>query len=402
MPLLQNEPLAEHQSQKLSDHPRVVALEFVRVIATATVFLCHCLSLPGVADFLGKSRFALVYGREAVIVFFVLSGVVNRIAVDRSRPTGKQLLVSRARRLLPQYYTVAIITFVLGMMILNDFAIDRLIGHIVFLTTLQGDIISPLPLNAALWTMSFECVFYLMLAAQLSCTHAWTRMIWPAVGVAAVIIHELDLTPGLITWCCKMLGYSVVWLLGYYASDLSKWVQFRTCDIAVLMGSIPALTNLGLRLERPLWYVVTGFLVLPLFIRILSSHSRTVRYPSPGITTFLASSVTTGILTVLVLSGQPRVRTAVLVFAVLGCVLFAGLIETASKWLTARYPRVIALMGKATFEFYLLHMLIIEIMTRWEVTWPTNFVAAAISTLLLTGLLESFFRRRMPRQISVA
>lgn len=78
-------------------------LEVVRGLAAMVVVLNHLTVVPDLKAFFGSGVMLLNWGVEAVVVFFLLSGVVIRLSYDQRPQTVRSFILSRLSRLLPLY-----------------------------------------------------------------------------------------------------------------------------------------------------------------------------------------------------------------------------------------------------------------------------------------------------------
>lgn len=170
-------------------------------------------------------------GHEAVVVFFVISGLlVGGTTLDRWRTTGPEpaaYLVARVSRL----YTVLLPALVVGLCWdrwgLHAFDAAGLysapeayrtgslqpvtpgaVGLSTFLGNLlmlQGIATGTLGSNSPLWSLAYEWWYYCLYAALLGCLYGARRLRVGAALAAAVLIFWL---PG------KLLAWGLIWALG--------------------------------------------------------------------------------------------------------------------------------------------------------------------------------------------
>jgi peptidoglycan/LPS O-acetylase OafA/YrhL len=212
-------------------------MDLVRAGAAIAVVWNHCFNMlmmpvtPG--DGLGYVLLArsASFGRDAVMVFFVISGywiarsVTSSVAADRW--SWSNYTINRLSRL----YIVLIPALVLGLVLdgtgrfLLDVAPYRalgfqqagfydvgahispsiLLGNLVFL---QGMAVPPLGSNAPLWTLSREFWYYIWFPALLLAARG--RPSWPALALTAA---TAILAPSVAAlFGCWLLGAGVAWV----------------------------------------------------------------------------------------------------------------------------------------------------------------------------------------------
>ncbi len=193
---------------------RYVELEAMRGAACLLVLANHFYEkTPGAPRFAVLDRLVNL-GTEAVIFFFVLSGVVITASNPRSI---KRYAAARALRVLPIYMIA------LGLTLLAMFAAGvtvsarDIVGNMLFLQTLQGFIVPPLPFNMAAWSLSYEVTYYILFAAFI----VWPKAIIPVFAASVVLglsAYVFPLEHGFISHWRHMGAFCALWLLGVMAA----------------------------------------------------------------------------------------------------------------------------------------------------------------------------------------
>jgi len=168
-----------HKSFEESYNPKHNAIGFIRLILAIFVIVQHSYALVGQADPL--SRIGLIsFGALGVNGFFVLSGFL----ITSSWLNSKILinyLWRRILRILPAYWICLAVTaliivpinIILKGQALNQTILSQMVGYIFknfILIINQPDIanltnnLSEKSLNGSLWTLSWEFLFYIILA----------------------------------------------------------------------------------------------------------------------------------------------------------------------------------------------------------------------------------------------
>lgn len=168
---------------------RVTSLDGLRGLAALAVVGYHY-TTDFVEDYApsGWVEVDLAYGRFGVTLFFIISGFVITMTLERSRSAG-DYLVSRFARLYPAYWLAVLVTFavvsVLGLPDWHRSVADLLVN----LTMLQSFLGRP-DIDEVYWTLAFELTFYvLMLAIWLSpLRRHLTAVLWLWLGI--VLLYE--------------------------------------------------------------------------------------------------------------------------------------------------------------------------------------------------------------------
>ncbi|MCO6415680.1 hypothetical protein JYK14_05740 [Siccirubricoccus sp. KC 17139] len=216
--------------------------DLVRFGAAAVVFLDHlCPVLFGTPT-------SLFPGHDAVIVFFVLSGYVVAMVVDRRETSPTAFATARLARL----WSVMVPALLLGLALdvgmkgeLELAAVVASLLNLAFLAQLWLLDIAP-PHNPPMWSLSYEAWYYLVLGLwQFGRGHRW----WLAAGAVClagpkivVLLPVWTLGVLLYRWrprleprlAAALLALSVLLYVGAYVIDLPN--QARTFLSAVTSG----------------------------------------------------------------------------------------------------------------------------------------------------------------------
>jgi peptidoglycan/LPS O-acetylase OafA/YrhL len=162
------------------------ALEIIRAFAALMVFAGHLNTKVDGWQKIGFLNYFLNMGTEAVILFFILSGVVIQMSQERKSRDFKDFILDRLIRIYPLYIVAIIIALVVAVIKGISIPPEQIVGHLFFLQTLQGYIVGILPTNESLWSLSFEIFFYLMFA--LSLVYRRFMRLWLVLALLSVLI----------------------------------------------------------------------------------------------------------------------------------------------------------------------------------------------------------------------
>jgi peptidoglycan/LPS O-acetylase OafA/YrhL len=150
--------------------PLSILLDLARALAAMAVLVGHALQF---GFFAGPTPLTLSFQHNAVMVFFVLSGLVIATSVDSGRVTLSGYALARASRILP--VALPAVLFAAAVAWLDASLPAPLFGHDVG-GVQPGDVISALlfltdsyqielPMNPPYWSLSYEVWFYALFAA---------------------------------------------------------------------------------------------------------------------------------------------------------------------------------------------------------------------------------------------
>jgi peptidoglycan/LPS O-acetylase OafA/YrhL len=171
-------------------------LDALRGFAAVVVALHHFMPhlLPGVKELF---RGWLATGRYGVLLFFLVSGYVIPMSLERYGSL-RRFWIGRIFRIYPAWL-LAVVLACLAIAVLGhrrmppELAADPVTGALAHLTMTQ-ELLGLPNLIGALWTLSYEMVFYLLMSALF----VWglhRRVAWAAVGLAGAALAGGRLLP---------------------------------------------------------------------------------------------------------------------------------------------------------------------------------------------------------------
>lgn len=138
---------------------RLVELDSLRGLAALSVLWFHYTTV--VKRFVPNVQlpdFAFRYGHFGVELFFIISGYVIFMTLNRCR-SHKDFIVSRTSRLLPTFWTSMTITFVVGIYFPLQGQSYDILQYVVNLTMLQ-EYVKVNDVDPVYWSLTYEIGFY--------------------------------------------------------------------------------------------------------------------------------------------------------------------------------------------------------------------------------------------------
>ncbi len=142
---------------------RLLGLELLRGVAATLVLLEHLRYVvptvcgPQVALPWAIDRFDGYWG---VDLFFVLSGYLIGLTLDKPGTTARSFLLARLARVLPLYALASTLCLVLKSVLTGGVTLPTLVTTYT-LMPLAGDALNPAPVHPYGWTLCYEVLFYL-------------------------------------------------------------------------------------------------------------------------------------------------------------------------------------------------------------------------------------------------
>ncbi|MDX2367856.1 MAG: acyltransferase [Colwellia sp.] len=217
-----------------------IYLDASRFLAALVVFIFHFIALD-----LVNTDYKITFAREAVMIFFVLSGYVIAFVSAEKERTFKVYIFNRLSRLYSVVIPALILTVVLDSIAINlapelyeqrthENIIERLMISVLFLNQIWNLTVMPLS-NGPFWSISFEFWYYLIFAAVSYLPTMKQKCIW-------VIVFLLVCGP-------KIVVLLPCWFIGVFAYQLStKWPMIGKKYALLFLCSLVAMllvVNIG-------------------------------------------------------------------------------------------------------------------------------------------------------------
>lgn len=255
---------------------KYIILEVIRGFAALSVFLCHLLGI--INFFKGNSfyNFLANWGTEAVIIFFILSGVVIHISYKKRQYSAKAFLKNRLIRLYPVYFIGCTLSILVSYITTNSVdSLKVILGNFLMTGTFQDYIVTVLQNNPVVWSLSFEMFFYVFFTLMILVKLRGIKF-WIIAGLIAIPVY-LSGVGGIFGYTSAMLAFSLLWLLGYYTDELIKKAPKVSIGTAIFFVSLlPGYARLQFFdvYYDVVKYLLYGFIALPIFIYALQYEKK--------------------------------------------------------------------------------------------------------------------------------
>lgn len=234
-------------------------LEFIRGGAALLVLICHLV----INNLFLKSKIYLNiisnWGTEAVILFFMLSGVVINLAQKRKYNTRLTFLKNRLLRIYP-LYIVGILLAVIVIILLNTEILQpyKMIGNLFFVGTLQGYLIEVPSSNPVIWSLTFEMFFYLIYCLSIGKFKSEFMFIWFGISLFCIPLYYREIM-GLIGFLITIVSFSSIWLIGYFIAEYAYLFKVKSLKVAIIfIALLPAVSRLHISI---LYYDVFKYVI---------------------------------------------------------------------------------------------------------------------------------------------
>lgn len=278
------------------------SIQALRALAAWMVVLHHyCMIFPVVKQ-PGWRHVFFDRGAVGVDVFFVVSGLVMGLSASDPRTTPGAFLAKRLARIVPAYWLFTVVVAALiveapRVMARQGYSPEFLLKSLLFVPAQNPSGLGMFPVNTVGWTLEFEMVFYVIVAASLFAKLP-QRWLWIVMGLV-VLQRQLIPLGAVGTFYSQPILYE--FLLGIVAAHL--WRSGALRDPGFLFACPAVLVAIvcierakaggsplrGLDWGVPSFLLVCAFLALErhferaLLLKHLGDHSYSVYLAHPPI-----------------------------------------------------------------------------------------------------------------------
>ncbi|GHJ50049.1 hypothetical protein Cs7R123_73910 [Catellatospora sp. TT07R-123] len=397
-----------------SHHPieRMQWMDALRAVAAGSVVVFHLVSygFPALRPSWLIEHIDL--GRYGVLLFFLVSGYVISMALERYRHLGA-FWIGRVLRLYPAYLVSALAMVAVLLTGFRPYA-GWEVGHpavsVLSHAAMLGEFTGASPVLGVYWTLSYEMVFYLVVSA-LFVVGLQRRMHWWALGLAAVALLGGGVLPDALIGTepsSRILVAAALLLLLAGSVAAYVWGGRRVAVLAALggfalLGFIALNGRLWPRTQAVAsWNVLTFLAVMFAGGVIFHAHRGTLRrsYAITVLAVVLAQIVGA---TWLHLAHQPWSESRLAAAREGSLTTLLAVVVTFGVFFALRdrsFPRALTWMGQVSYSAYLFHNVILFALMTSVQTWRMSpwrqlllFVVTVAVILAVSGLSYRFVER---------
>lgn len=220
---------------------KYLGLEIVRAVAALIVVYNHIFTF-GLVPRNILLALPAQYATEAVMIFFVLSGVVITLSVERKQRYLAQklqlVLVYLKARLLRIYpiLLVGLMASVIAQRLIEKTWPDafQVAGNALFLQSLPGYIVTAPQFNMPLWSLSYEMAYYVLFGISL----LWRGFMatWCVLALsAAFLFYPPPPSGGIAAHLVSVLTLSIPWIMGHLIARWRKQLPVIPVSLGVTL-----------------------------------------------------------------------------------------------------------------------------------------------------------------------
>ncbi len=245
-------------------------LEFIRGAAAITVLIYHFLELHTLSNH-SKHFYFANWGTDAVIIFFILSGIVINISQTNNPKEKQDFIANRLLRLYPQL----VVGLLLGLLVLyiTDAALPSagvIAGNFFMISAVKDYMINIVPClqsNSPLWSLSYEIVFYLLFAISIGKYQKKAVVCWFLLSLAIMPLYYLQIGPDVLKHFVAVLAFSSIWLAGYYIYEYRNYFYADKYTALFSVGALPLISRMHISsmYYDPAKYLLFAIFAIPFF-----------------------------------------------------------------------------------------------------------------------------------------
>ena len=379
-------------------------LEYLRACAALAVFVNH---IVGKLPYLEKHKGAALqsigaWGTEAVIIFFLLSGVVINHTVKKSEQNTTTFLKKRAIRILPIYYTCIILA--VGIDSVTNFQTNtaaNYLGTFFFVATLHGLLTQPMATIGVAWSLSFEVFFYIIYSFTIGKNQKKLLLAWIFLSLISVFLYYISISNNVLAYFVLMLSFSSLWLVGYFIYEFKHLFKTNFSTAVFAFSMIPLINRLQISpyYYDVIIYLVTAFVCIPIFIFALKSSEQEISNQKLFKIThlhYLPVYFLAAFLSLMYSKSLLISRIIYLSIPLISLILLNGKVEYIIKSMLKSWESVMLFIASISYALYLTHMPIIFLFGRLmpSVVIP-NIIFIIIVVFALSTFLEHFLQKKI-------
>lgn len=353
-------------------------LEAVRGVAAISVVLGHLVQkIPELsANKNHYLNFFTNWATEAVIVFFILSGIVIHSSFERKPRSTFTFLLQRITRLHPTLLISVLLCVVLENILFKNAPTFKMIAfNLIPLSTLSGNL---MPVfwnsNPVIWTLTYEVFFYVFFAVfviQSKKTNKTIMKIWFVISLISIRLYYLEFSSDLISHLVQMFAFSSIWIVGFYIFTLKKYLTPNLYLAVFSLLSLPIISRLHLtdNYYDPLKYFLFSLNSIPIFIYLIEPTTKKIALKRQDYYLFSLVLVIYLVAVIKMLNDDmylPSIKMLYIIFPFFNIIMVVNWVRQQLKSIYKNLVRpFFAYLGKLSYPLYLLHFPIIIFIYRY-------------------------------------
>ncbi len=370
-------------------------LEFIRGAAAITVLIYHFLELHTLSNH-SKHFYFASWGTDAVIIFFILSGIVINISQTNNPKRKLNFMTGRLLRIYPQL----VVGLLLGLLVLflTNAAMPSagvIAGNFFMISAVKGYMINIVPClqsNSPLWSLSYEIIFYVLFAITIGKYQKKAVMYWFLLSLAIMPLYYLQIGPDVLKHFVAVFAFSSIWLAGYYIYEYRNYFYADKYTALFSVGALPLISRMHISsmYYDPAKYLLFAIFAIPFFRYCL-------RVPNSGKKIKLYYLAVPYLFIIYTVFNQPYLTfTSFLAYSLLPIVLMTICYMLIALQLKNHIIRSIEgtgkVLGKYSYSIYVIHYPILFLFSAVFHNAALILLLSLFYIAVIAFLLENYFQ----------
>lgn len=246
-----------------------IYLEFFRGVATLFIIGWHMAFLAPTGH---PTHLTAYWGTDALIIFFMLSGLVINLSESRRPKTFKEFIGNRFGRIYPQFAVAILLGFLALFITRSAFpSVKDTIGNFLMVSTMSdymGYVATSIKSNLPVWSLSFEMAFYVLFAFTIGRYQQKKIFVWLLLSLAAIPFFFIHTQRDALTHIIAIFAFSATWLIGYYVYQYHHKFYIEKYAVLFALGILPLISRMqfSANFYDPLKYFIFAIFAAP-FLR---------------------------------------------------------------------------------------------------------------------------------------
>lgn len=245
-----------------------IYLEFLRGVSTVFILGWHMAFLAPTGH---PTRLTAYWGTDALIMFFMLSGLVINLSESKKPKSTFAFIRNRFIRIYPQFVVGMLLAF-LALYITNTSfpSLRAIVGNFFMVSTMKdymGYVVPSIESNLPVWSLSFEVAFYLLFALTIGRYQKKAIFYWFILSLIAIPLYFLRLERDALTHIIAVFAFSSVWIVGYYIYQYRDYFYVEKYTVLFGLGILPLISRMQFspNFYDPLKYFIFSIFAIPFF-----------------------------------------------------------------------------------------------------------------------------------------
>lgn len=245
-----------------------IYLEFLRGVSTVFILGWHMAFLAPTGH---PTRLTAYWGTDALIMFFMLSGLVINLSESKKPKSTFAFIRNRFIRIYPQFVVGMLLAFLALYVTNTSFpSLRAILGNFFMVSTMKdymGYVVPSIESNLPVWSLSFEVAFYLLFALTIGRYQKKAIFYWFLLSLIAIPLYFLRVERDVLTHIIAVFAFSSVWIVGYYIYQYRDYFYVEKYTVLFGLGILPLISRMQFspNFYDPLKYFIFSIFAIPFF-----------------------------------------------------------------------------------------------------------------------------------------